>query len=196
MSARNRVGIGLLLTWPIAMMALVNSASSTERKLSLANPLQAQPLSKLWATNTRPLFVPSRHVPAPEAPRSMVQQPAPPAPPAPPPHVALVGVLKSETGTQALLRLNATGKLMSVRMGNEVEGWRISKIDDRQLRLTHDGRETTVLLFKASVGTRASQAATPVSYQPPEPSQPDAKAPPPSAKPLIHMPSRAQSGRW
>jgi hypothetical protein len=193
MSARSRARVGLHLLWPIAVMALANSASSAARKPSLANPLQAQPLGKLLATNARPLFVPSRHQPAPEPRQHIVQAPAPPRPP---PHVALVGVLKSETGVQALLRLSATGKLVSVRMGNEVEGWKISDIDDRRLRLTHDGQETTVLLFKASGGSHIPKTAMPVSYQPPEPSQPDTKAPPPAAKPLIHLPSHAQSGRW
>lgn len=199
MRVQSRVGAGLLLgLWPIAAMAAGGPAERAKPQTALANPLQAQSLTKLFATNAHPLFVPSRHRPAPEPPPSPVVRL--PAPPAPPPNVVLVGVLKSESGVQALLRLNATGKLISVRIGSEVEGWKVSAIGDRQLQLARDGRQTTVVLFKASVGAHKPEVATPVSYQPPEPNPPQMSEPnpasPPAARPLNRMPPRAQSGRW
>ena len=117
------------------------------------SPLAAQPLDRLSATRERPLFSPTRRPPAPPPP--VVQAPEPPPPPPPPPDVALFGIVMDGDEAQAVVRAGAADKMMRVRVGDDIGGWKVAQIDGRRLILSLDDRIATFLMF---AGNRANGA--------------------------------------
>jgi hypothetical protein len=112
----------------------------------LANPLAAHSLDGLSATRDRPLFSPSRRPPPP--PPVLAAVPSAPAAPAPPPSFVLFGIVSDDSGPRAVLR--GSGKIVRVRLGDEIEGWRVTEIEARHLVLSHDERSVTIALFAGS----------------------------------------------
>jgi len=121
--------------------------SAPAQPAAIANPLAVQPLDRLSTTRERPLFSPTRRPPAP--PPKIVVAPAPPAPPPPPPNVALYGIVMDGEEARAMIRSGPTEKMMRVRIGDDVGGWKVAQIEGRKLVLSLDGRLATFTLFAA-----------------------------------------------
>jgi general secretion pathway protein N len=114
-----------------------------------ASPLAAYPLDRLSATRERPLFSPSRRPPAPP--------PAPviaAAPPPPPPNLILFGIVMDAEEAHAVVGVGTADKTRRVRIGDDIGGWKVTQIEERQLVLSLDDRSATFTLFR---GQRAGQ---------------------------------------
>jgi general secretion pathway protein N len=123
---------------------------------AVASPLAIQSLDRLSATRDRPLFSPTRRPPAPPPPIVVAPAPPPPPPP-PPPNVALYGVVMDGEEARAVIRSGPTEKVVRVRIGDNVGGWRVAQIEGRKLVLALDGRLATFTMF---VGNKAKGAPT------------------------------------
>ncbi|MCW1842733.1 hypothetical protein [Prosthecomicrobium hirschii] len=113
-------------------------------------------LDGLSATRDRPLFVPSRRPPPPPppavvAPPPVVVLPADPGPPAPepvaPPTAVLTGVIVGGETRIAVFR-GDDGKPLTVRQGEEIQGWTVAEVQVRSITLEQNG-ETLELALKA-----------------------------------------------
>lgn len=133
------------------------------------------PLESLSATRERPLFSPTRRPPAPPPPPPAIVARAKPAPPPAPPSVALLGVVIDEDGARAVLRVGRPEKIMRLRVGDDVGGWKVSQIDARQLVLSLEDRTATFTLFSR---THADKAPNAGGSRPSPPSQPVERKPP------------------
>jgi len=112
---------------------------------ALPSPLAAQPLDRLSATRERPLFSPTRRPPPPPPPD--VAAPAPPPPPPPPPDVALFGIVMDGDEAHAVVRASPADKIMRVRVGDDIGGWKVTEISGRRLVLSLDDRIATFMMF-------------------------------------------------
>jgi hypothetical protein len=123
-----------------------------------ANPLAAHSLDEFAATRDRPLFTPSRRPP----PLPMAHSVEPRL--APPPNLTLFGILVDAEGPSAIVRDTPSGKAVRVRVGDDLDGWKIAQIDDRQLVLSFDGRSVTFTIFGAN---HAEEHTGTISHAPP-----------------------------
>jgi hypothetical protein len=121
---------------------------------ALPSPLAAQPLDRLSATRERPLFSPTRRPRPPPPP--VVAAPEPPPPPPPPPDVALFGIVMDGDEAQAVVRAGPAAKIMRVRVGDDIGGWKVAQIDGRRLILSLDDRIATFLMFAGNSPNGAS----------------------------------------
>ena len=117
------------------------------------NPVAREPLAALSATREHPLFSPSRRMPTPPPP-----PPMPEAAPAPPPRVSLSAVLADATAATAFVR-TATGKVLRLRVGDEVDGWTVTEIASRRIAFSLKGRSVALALFEG-----ARRAAGPAAH--------------------------------
>ena len=122
---------------------------------SPASPLAAYPLDRLSATRERPLFSPSRRPPAP--PHAPIIAAAPPPPP---PKLILFGIVMDADDARAVVGVGTAEKTRRVRIGDDIGGWKVTQIEERQLVLSLDDRSATFTLF-------SSQHAGPSEGQPP-----------------------------
>lgn len=132
----------------------LHAAAQTATPSGLANPLAAQSLDGLSATRERPLFAPSRRSappPAPVAPAPVAESAAEP------PHIALLGIIIAVDGPRAWVNDISTNKIMKVRIGDDIDGWKVGQIHERRLVLWRDGRSATFSLFNGE--HRKSSAA-------------------------------------
>jgi hypothetical protein len=60
--------------------------------------------------------------------------------------MALIGIIADPEGSQALLR-SESAKVIRVRVGEDVMGWRVAQIDAQQLTLTLGERAVSIALF-------------------------------------------------
>jgi hypothetical protein len=120
------------------------------------SPLAAQPLDRLSATRERPLFSPTRRRPAPPAP--IVLAPEPPPPPPPPPDVALFGIVMDGDEARAVVRASPADKIMRVRIGDDIGGWKVSQIEGRRLVLSLDDRIATFTMFTGNSANGAPRS--------------------------------------
>ena len=142
--------------WPLLAMlaaAVVWAAPLRAQDLpaappALENPVAALALDGLAATRERPLFSPTRR-PLPPSPAAVVVAASPPPPPpvAPPPDLALYGIIEDATGARAIVRPKEDAKVTSLRVSDEVEGWKVASIEPRQLVLSLEDRSVTFTLF-------------------------------------------------
>ncbi len=137
-----RIGVVLCL-WPAMIFA--SGPVRAEEPASL-NPVAHQVLSGLTATLERPLFAPSRSKPAQPAPMPRVE--APPPPPPAPPSVVLIGIMKNNQDICAVLRTGSADKVLRVRIGDDVSGWKVAEIAARHVTLALKERTTSVTLFE------------------------------------------------
>jgi hypothetical protein len=124
--------------------------------------LALQPLEGLSATRERPLFSPTRRPVPPPPP--VVAALLPPPPPPPPPDVALFGIVMDGDEVHAVVRAGPAAKMMRVRIGDDVGGWKVAQIEGRQLVLSLDGRIATFMMF---AGDKARSAPSGGSEAPP-----------------------------
>jgi general secretion pathway protein N len=127
------------------MAAAAGAAGATAARAASVNPLAAQPLELLSDTRERPLFAPTRRPPPPPPP-PVVRQAAP-VPPVPPPNVVLLGVVTDQNGPRVVVRSGGPDKIIRARLGEEIEGWRVSQIEPRRVVLSHDARSVSFALF-------------------------------------------------
>jgi hypothetical protein len=125
---------------------------------ALPSPLAAQPLDRLTATRERPLFSPTRRPPVPPAP--VVSAPEAPPPPPPPPDVALFGIVMDGDEARAVVRTGPAEKIMRVRIGDDIGGWKVSQIEGRRLVLSRDDRIATFMMFTGN-GTAGAPTTSP-----------------------------------
>ncbi len=139
----------------------------------LPSPLAAQPLDRLSATRERPLFSPTRRPPP--RPPPVVVAPEPPPPPPPPPDVALFGIVMDGDEVHAVVRAGPAAKIMRVRVGDDIGGWKVAQIDGRRLILSLDDRIATFLMFagnSANGAPRTGPEAPAANTQSPGQTQP------------------------
>jgi hypothetical protein len=133
-----------LLCWTTtALGADASAPAQNSSNVTLSNPLVAQSLERLSATVDRPLFSPSRRPP----PGPVAQAPEPPAPPAPPPNLVLSGIVMDGKNARAVVQLGAEKRTLHAQIGDNIDGWTVSRIEGRKLVLSLDGRFATFTLF-------------------------------------------------
>jgi hypothetical protein len=141
--------IALAVTWgSLAVAADATTPAEPPSSPVGTNPLAAHSLESLSATRDRPLFSPGRRPPPPPPP--VIAQPIPPVPPMPPPTVVLFGIVTDRNGAAAVVRGGASDKIIRARLGDEIEGWKVTRIEPRSLMLSHDDRSVTFALFAKS----------------------------------------------
>jgi hypothetical protein len=122
------------------------TAPAQEQPRALENPAAAVSLDQLAATRERPLFAPDRRRPAVAAVIKHVEE-APPPPPPEPPKLSLSGVIVDSDGPHALVRSESPNKTMQIRIGDDIAGWRVTKIEERRMVISHDTRLVAVTMF-------------------------------------------------
>jgi hypothetical protein len=181
--------------------ALTNKAGETpalpaqggEGGTGLPSPLAAQPLDRLSATRERPLFSPTRRPPPPPPP--VVVAPEPPPPPPPPPDVALFGIVMDGDEAHAVIRAGPAAKIMNVRVGDDIGGWKVAQIEGRQLVLSLDDRIATFIMFAGNSTTgapRTDQETQSADRQPQSQTRPQNQVPQNAPVPPDPPPSGAR----
>jgi hypothetical protein len=128
-------------------LAAAGGATAQQAQAAATNPLAAQSLEGLSATRERPLFSAQRRPPAPQ--RVAAARPPPPAPPPQPPQVALYGIVSEAGGGRAMIRANGD-KIIGVRIGDDIAGWKVTKIERRRIELTLADRAVSFAMFNAN----------------------------------------------
>ena len=131
-----------LLHWPGAIVACAGELESSAE--TLANPVAAQSLDQLSATLDRPLFSPTRRRPAPSP---VTQAVAPSAPQQQPPTLTLFGVAMDSEQARALIRTDRDKKILRARIGDDIDGWKVSQIEGQKVVLSLGERFVTLTLF-------------------------------------------------
>ncbi|MGP0094474.1 MAG: hypothetical protein ACLPKB_31695 [Xanthobacteraceae bacterium] len=139
------IALSLVAPWLVACGLGASGQTRPEPSAGVANPAAAQSLDHLSATRERPLFSPSRR-PPPPPPAPVAQRAAPVLPPAAP-SVDLFGIVSDEEGARAVVRTGPGNKILRVRVGDEIGGWKVSQIEGRKLVLSLGERSTTFTLF-------------------------------------------------
>jgi hypothetical protein len=114
--------------------------------------------------------------------------------------VALFGIVMDGDEAHAVIRAGPAAKVMNVRVGDDIGGWKVAQIEGRQLVLSLDDRIATFMMFAGSStnsappvdretqsADRQSQTQTKPPNQSPQnaPPPPD---PPPSGARRPHRP--------
>ena len=144
----------------VLMLAAVGSATKAwAQSLPATNPLAVQPLEAMSASREHPLFVPSRRPPAPAPVKTAHRSEAAASPP-PAPNVVLLGIIDDGDGegTRAVVRLGAD-KPLRLRIGEEVGGWKVTRIEERRLVLTLAEHSAEFTLFSGAHPNRAASTA-------------------------------------
>lgn len=110
------------------------------------NPLGGLALSDLSAITDRPLFEPSRRAyVVPAAPVVVAEVKTPPIDPN---MFALIGVVTAKDQMTALIQHRASGRLIRLQQGGDIDGWIVAKIEQQAVTLQKSGAEITVSVFK------------------------------------------------
>ena len=144
-------------------LSTTQARAQTTGPAGVANPLAAPSLDQLSATRERPLFTPSRRA----APPPPVASTAPIESAASPPRIALLGVIIAVEGPRAVINDMAINKIVRVRIGDDIEGWKVRQIEERLLVLWRDGRSQSFKLFNGERAKPGSgQSLNAVNKQP------------------------------
>lgn len=151
--------------WLCAPSARAADAPTTSEAV-VSNPVELQPLQQLSATTEHPLFSPTRR-PPPKPVAPVARQEPPPAPP-PPPSVVVLGIVSENGDGRAAIRAGGNGdKVVRVRTGDDVSGWKVERVEPRRLVLTQGERSIDFALFDG--GAKAAKAAKPPERRIPRP---------------------------
>ena len=131
--------------------------------VDLANPVTALSLDRLSVTRERPLFSPSRRPPPPPA----VPIASAPPPPPPPPNLTLFGVVMDDEDARAVVQTGTGSKIRRVRIGDDIDGWKVSQIEQRRLVLSLDSRLATFTMFARAANPAPHVAGKPAPASPP-----------------------------
>ena len=144
MSNRRRSGMVMLLGLCLIVLFAKDARAQTTSPAGPVNPLAAPSLDRLSATRERPLFTPSRRAPPPPPPAASA---APVESAAAPPSISLLGVIIAVEGPRAVINDMTRNKIVRLRIGDEIDGWKVHQIDERLLVLGRDGRSASFKLF-------------------------------------------------
>jgi general secretion pathway protein N len=111
-----------------------------------ANPLWAIPVGSMTATRQRPIFLPSRRVPAPPAVAAAPVEPVKPVLPPEPekPQLSLVGVVTGVSDGLAVFLNLTTHDIIRLKLGEGHEGWVLRSVKGREAVLEKN-HQTTVI---------------------------------------------------
>ncbi|MGI9383454.1 MAG: hypothetical protein ACR2PO_09895 [Methyloligellaceae bacterium] len=105
------------------------------------NPLFHVRREALKETVARPLFAPNRRPP--QKPKPVAKRP-PPKPRAKQNYFRLLGVIRGQRGTIALLSDKRDGRYFRVGPGDYIDGWSIIRVDAEQVTMIHENRTVTL----------------------------------------------------
>jgi hypothetical protein len=160
--ARGFTAYAVIVAAGLAGAPVCAEEAAPAQSFALDNPQAAHPLAELAATRDRPLFTPSRRPPAPPV---VARVAAPPPPPPSPPDIALYGTLVDRDGASAIVR-KGSEKPIHVRVGDQVDGWAVTEIGERQIVLALDERSATFAMFN---GGHAGAPGAVVNFRLPTP---------------------------
>lgn len=133
-----------------------NSGKSAPAK-SAANPVPLNPLSELKVASleeitNRPLFNPLRK-PAPPPPPAVAEAPEVTEPvqqeaAVNPDDFALLAIASGDFGRTAVVRWNPTNEVLHLKLGQELSGWQITEVGDREVTIGRDGKTLVLKLFQ------------------------------------------------
>lgn len=132
-----------------------DAPAPSDPSATLANPLAAWPIDRLSATRERPLFAPTRRPPPPPPPPPLVREVA--APPKPPPSLTVLGIVTEADGARAMVRTQASDRVVRARIGDDVAGWTVTQIEARRVVLTLDDRSVSYALFERTGAKTATR---------------------------------------
>jgi hypothetical protein len=166
------LSVGVLIL-AIGLLPLVQANELTAPKNG--NPLWKISLSALRATVERPLFSASRRPPPPAVVPSIVAPSLPPSQPAAEPdhpQLKLLGTIIGERKEIAVFLDDATKNMISLRIGQDHDGWTLRFVRGYQVDFEKEHRIATLVLprYEAALhrGKRESQT-TSASYSDPRP---------------------------
>ena len=175
-AARRLLPVGLLaalvaslgvLNWkladlPVDISPLTEVATAVEATKPAAGEAPAdaprRSLAELSETVSRPLFHPTRRPvfvrPAAPAEPEVAKAPEPlPEPAAQPSRLSLVGVMGTGAkGRRALIRAEGQTYGTWIDAGGEIEGWRLSAIEDNRVLIEKSGGKEVLLLHAPAAG--------------------------------------------
>jgi hypothetical protein len=137
-----------------------------------ANPAAATSLDQLSATRERPLFSPGRRPPQPPPVASISHEPAPHVPRAPP-SLTLIGVVLDTEDARAVVR--AGTEVIRARLGDEIDGWKVTEIDARRVQLSNEDRSVAFTLFAGAPSATAASMTSDHGPRGRDPARPGAK---------------------
>lgn len=154
---------GLLLATALSLLCAASppAAHAAEARRALRDSA-AITVEMLRATRERPLFWTARRPPAPPIP---VPAPMPPQAPAPAsasqPLFAgkLVGIIRGGGIVIALIHPGMGGRVLALRPGGTIEGWRLAQVEPRQAIVTRDGRAVRLSLPERELALSGRAAA-------------------------------------
>jgi hypothetical protein len=155
----------------------VSSATNPSQVSNATNPIARYSLDELAATRDRPLFSPKRR------PTQILQQPVPvvSAPTIPPaPQVKLLGVVLDGNKTHVLVQIPPRPETIRLRIGDDVMGWKITRIEPQQVVIALADRVVTFSLFRSGQSNQAGTGTVVSGLNP-------------SAKRAVPMPERVPS---
>ena len=116
------------------------SGTAPEPALNAARTIPA--LATLGETTARPLFTATRRPPAPETAAKPVPNKTRPARLV---GYRLTGIVRSSSHRLILLTEEKSGRVVELREGDKVDGWRLISIGTDNIRLSRDGIEIDLL---------------------------------------------------
>jgi hypothetical protein len=175
----------LLFFWTAAALGAEAPAPARDSStVTLSNPLAAQSLEQLSATLDRPLFSPSRRrTPAPVTTSAQL-----PVPAAPPPDLILSGIVMDGSGARAVIQVGAEKRTLRAIVGDNIDGWTVTRIEGRKLVLSLDGRFVTFTLFNRGADQRTDGPPSKTTNPLAAPPLLQLKQQNPSASPAVGLP--------
>lgn len=115
------------------------------------NPLSELKVGALEEITNRPLFNPLRR-PAPPPPPAVAEAPevAEPVQEAGinPEDFALLAIASGDFGRTAVVRWNPTNEVLHLKLGQQLSGWEITEVGDREVTIGRDGKTLVLKLFQ------------------------------------------------
>ena len=148
------------------LRAMPRAANGIGMPAVSGNPVAAVPLDRLSETRNRPLFSPSRRPPAPPAPAAIAArvERAPQALPSlSPPGVALFGTVVGAQGGRAFIATGESKRIFGVGPGDDVAGWTVTAITQRNLVLSRAELSATFTLFNPGNASQIERSNAAVS---------------------------------
>ncbi len=144
MAERIPLAIALVTFLGLGIEGSAADENAASERLRL-NPLGSLKPSDLIAFRNKPLFAPSRQPPP--APRPSQGPVAVVSQDVEPPKVRLTGVVEGVAAPMAILQRSDASATSTVRVGDDVDGWRVTSIDSLRILLGKGGRQREYRLF-------------------------------------------------
>lgn len=156
----------------LALAALAGAAASAAGQEAddarrVLNPVSEVARDDLAAFRDRPLFSPTRRAVIPDAVAPPPEQAVDTTIEDPAPNVRLTGIVEGEEGALAVVRDLDSGATLTLRVGDAVGSWTLSRIEGAGVTLTAGERRMDLRLFLPAGGQ--SDAMTPASEPAPAP---------------------------